>query len=438
MEQKVDRLGSLLKTLAVGGGTALGTYLGNPAAGQLAGQGISSLIGKLRGSGDYEVNSLIKPGSERAVGASPPTILTSGSCLRVQKREFVGFVYTSATATIYANQTYRVNPGNPILFPYLSSTLALGFKKWRPLGMVMELVSEATEYSTTQPLGTMGIAVDYQSYDQPFSTLTSALQADGAMSVKVSSNLTSGLECAVGQRADDWLLIRNGPPPGGDLNKYDLAYASVWTQGSSAVSAPVAQLWVSYDIELCDPILNGGLNGAGCYGAMFSNTNCTTIAPFGTTGGTPLLSGDYDIGTNLINSNYLVFPSYFKGTYLVTIFWSGVASGGVTAPTFVVAGNLIKLGNVWQVGALPGTGDVTLSSANVLGGNFGAGICAVVVVPDSVNVVTAGGLVFTGASWAGNAAVRVVISQLPFQPTVSGAQLPTIPLSTSGTSGTWS
>lgn len=36
-----------------------------------------------------------------------------------------------------------------------------GYEQWRPLGIVVELVSVASEYASGGTLGTFGVAIDY-------------------------------------------------------------------------------------------------------------------------------------------------------------------------------------------------------------------------------------------------------------------------------------
>lgn len=144
-------------------GKRAGALVGAPGLGSLIGKG----LGRITGTGDYhvEVNSLVKPGSEgaysRSNALSSARFGNSGEVVRVRKREYVGILYSSPTAGAFSSSSYRLNPGNPKLFPWLSSSLATGFEQYKPLGVVVELVSLASEYAAGGTLGAMGVAVDY-------------------------------------------------------------------------------------------------------------------------------------------------------------------------------------------------------------------------------------------------------------------------------------
>nr|UHS71512.1 MAG: hypothetical protein 2 [Sobelivirales sp.] len=425
VEKKVDKLGRAMDILLTSGGAAVGSYLGSPAVGAALGSGLSTMLGKLRGHGDYVVNSLVKPGSERVVTSTPAAVMVSGGgCVRVQRREFVGFMLTSGTASAYYTQAYRINPGNPILFPWLSANVALGFKKWRPLGLVVELISEATEYATAQPLGTFGLAVDYQNYDVAFSSITSAMTSEGAVAAKISENIVFGIECDPAKRAEGWLMVRNGVAPGGDLNKYDLAYLTAYTHGCAATSAPVAQIWVSYDVEFCDPILNGGLNGGGTFSFMYgSSTGVNAAHPCGTAG---FAFGDYDASASLIASRAFAFP--VPGVYAVVCQIGGStgtwANGSVTlsgnAAFCSIKGSSGGTMSQSFTDATSGTGCSFVYFVNVWGPWVGLSTCALFTI----------GTDFTMGS---NGSILLQVLQLPFAPSAGSTSL----AFASPTPGTW-
>lgn len=140
-------------------GRKVGNLVGAPGVGSLVGRG----LGRLTGTGDYQIhaNSLVFPGSERYMSHSGAGFGSPGpQVVRIRKRERVGTVVSSSTANQFLSTTYRLNPGNPILFPWLSSVMALGFEQWRPMGIVIHLESMASSYATGGTLGSFGVAID--------------------------------------------------------------------------------------------------------------------------------------------------------------------------------------------------------------------------------------------------------------------------------------
>jgi len=376
MEKRVNKLegkvGSVsgqadaIESLMTSGGAAIGGMFGAPHVGAALGKGAHKLLASLRGSGDYEVNSLVNPGSERAVNPSVVSFGTSNGAVRVQKREFVGYVTTSSTAGAFSTTTFRINPGSPALFPYQSGTFALGFKRWRPLGLVIEMQSIATEYSTAQPLGLIGAAINYDNQAPAFTNTVQAQMSSGAVVAKISENVLFGVECAVKDRGVDWLYVRNGPvPTTADINLYDLGYLQVFTQGCSATSAQVAELWAVCDFEYECPLMLGGLSG----GAAMSWLGCTVpggaATPADPMGSLALdQAGSFTV-TNTINK--ITLPNWLSGQFLFTAIWQTGTAGTFSTPNYTLT-NCTRLNRMFADGNdlgvyNPGTGTTSFGAA---------------------------------------------------------------------------
>lgn len=84
-------------------GRKAGAAVGAPGLGSLIGRG----IGRIVGTGDYQVmmNSLIKPGSERghSMSAVSASFGTRGDVVRVRKREFAGMLTSASTANAFTS-----------------------------------------------------------------------------------------------------------------------------------------------------------------------------------------------------------------------------------------------------------------------------------------------------------------------------------------------
>lgn len=337
------KLNTLLKDQTKGlgaqAGKALGSMFGLGGLGEMAGDTISKILG----FGDYKVNvnSLISPGSELALSHSDvPQFVTNakgGHYTRVAKREFVGMLTSSSVASAFSVQSYRINPGNPALFPWLSSTLALGHSKFRILGLTVTLRSVASEYASGGTLGVMGCAIDYQNLDPVYSSKIAAEQSEGAMSCKVSEDLVFGIECDPAVLAQPNLYVRNGGvPTGGTLNQYDHGYLQVFTQGVPTASLQVAEIWVTYDIEFEAQELLGGPVGGGVTSVVVQTaTGIAAATPLGS-GVTWNQSGDLFL-TSTINT--IVIPPWFTGLCLFSYTVSG-GSGAWNLPTFTYGANI--------------------------------------------------------------------------------------------------
>lgn len=83
-------------------------------------------LAKLSGYGDYHSTAGAVTG-----GQIPIIQNTSGGCI-VRHREYLGDLQGSQGFIL---ESYNINPGNPKLFPWLSS-VANNFEQWCPRGMI--------------------------------------------------------------------------------------------------------------------------------------------------------------------------------------------------------------------------------------------------------------------------------------------------------------
>lgn len=217
-------------------------------------------IKSLFGSGDYseeakaggfdvDQNTIIQ---EPMTAAQVPAIHGGHGkteMIRVRHREFIRD-FSASTFAVYA--TYRLNPTDPLTFPWLSA-IAGRFEQWRPLGIVFEFVSSCGNAvsSTNAALGTVSMATQYDYYAPAFSTKTELLNHYYATSGKTSQNQMHAIECAPSEMQVD-LLWTDSHAIAGDANLSDLGYTFVWREGSQAAYT-AGELWVTYDIELYKP-----------------------------------------------------------------------------------------------------------------------------------------------------------------------------------------
>jgi len=298
--------------------------------------------------GDYkvELNSLISPGSEKShTQLQTPQFDRLGSqSMRVSKREFVGMITTSATAGQFNVNQFRINPGSPNLFPWLQGVMALGYEQWKPLGLAFHLKTVASDYAVNTTVGAMGMAIDYQNQDTPYSTRQELEEAAGAESVKISFDAVAGAECDPQFRPTELLYVRNGPvPPGSDVNMYDLGILEVFTVGCPTASAQVAELWATYDFEFVNQQLRGGPVGNGVFFSTYLPSGVDTNHPLGTSG-----------------TNYGNIPSTYTSTTMTLPDWLS----GVFLMSYTVTGN----STTWQ-SQVPTFANTNISNAFAVNGN---------------------------------------------------------------------
>jgi len=121
------------------------------------------------------------------------------------------------------------------------------YDQWEPNGIVFEYVSTSSEYNgSSQALGAVIMATDYDSYDPVYGSKQAMENADYACSTKPANGLLHGIECDPNERPTPLLYTStvNGAP----LTSTNLAVFQVATQGCSTAGVTLGELWVSYDI----------------------------------------------------------------------------------------------------------------------------------------------------------------------------------------------
>jgi len=130
------------KGLRAGGamaGKAIAEGLGVPEVAGLAskaGEGLGGFISKLFGCGKYKVKqNTIQSGVARA------TFGNKGMGVRVCKREFVANVSGSVG---FASREFRLNPADPVTFPWLSR-ISSSFLKYQMNGCVLQYIPTSAQ-----------------------------------------------------------------------------------------------------------------------------------------------------------------------------------------------------------------------------------------------------------------------------------------------------
>lgn len=214
--------------------------------------GLRSLIG----NGDYKGNNLV-----RGAGSHVPSFGTNR--VIVSRREYIGRVVSDTVPGRFKLTKYRINPGENSTFPWLCA-IAQNFESYKPLSLVFEFKSTSGESvgSTNTALGVVAMAPQYNAF-APDPTNRQQLEAfSGAISVAPYENALCGVECKQTLRSSASLLIRNpyssqaAQESGPYDSLFDLGDFFIATDGCQGSAVALGELWVTYRMELFNPVLS--------------------------------------------------------------------------------------------------------------------------------------------------------------------------------------
>jgi hypothetical protein len=243
----------------------------------------------------------------------------------IRHREYIGDIAT--TGSSFAIQyTLPINPALPGTFPWLA-TVANNFSQYRLMGLIFHFKSTSGALSTTQALGEIIMAVNYDTASPAFTNKSQMLNEVFAMSKVPSLDSECPVECDPSQTGGSGGLFytRNGAVPSGqDSRFYDIGTFYIATQGQTA-AVTLGELWVTYQIALYKPQLPAVSIGGGLQSCHYTSTTAVAATPL------KGMVATYDsIGITVSNTS-ITFPEGSSGLYLVNVFWNG-NSQAITAP----------------------------------------------------------------------------------------------------------
>jgi len=274
---------SVVTTTVKGGGDYKSSSKSGSWAAKLGGLG-GDLIDHIFGTGDYHdsvcVNSLMDKGG-------PPQFANNSKsrATRVLHREFVQDVIGS---TAFTNTVYPIAITNSTLFPWLSA-VASNYEQWRIHGMLFEFRSTSGVLSTTQALGAVVMATQYDALDNPFVNKQQMENYEYSNSCAPCSNILHGLECMRNLVAAPILDTALSERPGvvSDIRLSQFGVFNLATVGQTN-AVTIGELWVTYDIELLKPRISALASALPfnmvCFEATYNTTTCSNAVPFGPTG----------------------------------------------------------------------------------------------------------------------------------------------------------
>ena len=114
----------------------------------------------------------------------------------ISHREYIGDVVSGPAGT-FSLQSYKINPGNPLTFPWLSS-IASNFQQYRMQGCVFEFKTTSADAlnSVNTALGQIIMATNYNVVQGDFQSKYEMENTEFANSCKPSASMMHAIECA--------------------------------------------------------------------------------------------------------------------------------------------------------------------------------------------------------------------------------------------------
>jgi hypothetical protein len=340
----------------------------------LQGHGAYSTRSGFSGRGSY--NSLINP-------TGPPIHIAHSNdetgSITLTYSEYLRDVFSNGTS--FQNLGISINPGLSWA-PFLSQ-IAQNYKLYKFEQLIFRYVPTVANVTATGQLGTVIMALDYNSGDSLFTNKVTMMGYSGAINAIISDNIAMGVECDEKKGLEGFKYIRGGAVPSGqDIKTYDKGLLQIATSGINPTSFPsgtqIGELHVEYKVRLFTPSISqtAGLNND--VDTFIANTSIATSNLFGTS---PQKSVTNYIGGTVSKSGIATytFPDNTIGAF--TVIFTCTGTGFLSRPSFGASGNLTFLTAAYNGsfaftdGAASTTNVymviyVNLSPASTSGGNF--------------------------------------------------------------------
>lgn len=271
-------------------------------------------------------------------------------------------VLTSQTALsingISGGATIGVNPGNPLLFPWLSS-IASSFEEYRFKALKFHFKS----FTPTSERGRLTMALDYDAADPVPTSYQELCVNDDFLETNVWKTATLTSRSQYRDLNAKFRYVRAGPvPTNTDVKTYDVAQLLIATSSSSGTQ-DIGDLWVEYECELQIP------SGNSLLAALSYHTNRS-----GGTANSPYLFnlvgqvintalGNITVPTGTAPTKSITFAAIGQymielavlGTNVVPSTWSSPSGCTVTEQNTCVEGGLVTSWAKVLVTSVPAT-----------------------------------------------------------------------------------
>lgn len=325
-QTEITALGNAMRLLGGAGGGALGSYFGASGIGSTIGSGLGALISRWSGNGDYAV----KNNSVLRMSESIPDMHKAGQSVIVRHKEFVLTVRNQAQDYFSALQ---INPGNPIMFPWLSN-IAMGFEQYRIRGMVFHYVPTSGSISSSQALGWVALQTTYRSGTAKPGSKQEMLNEYNANESVPSQAFIHPIECSPNENPFTIKYCNNkalAPDANGVdalmYNHGDLFVGNGGQVGATDGTVALGDLWVTYEIELMKPVAKtdrGTVLMGSCLSAAVSAPTLNNWFPVA---GLTISNLQWPI-----SGRTLTIPAYWSGSAFIHVQISGTSASYFTGP----------------------------------------------------------------------------------------------------------
>lgn len=305
---------------------------------------------RARGRGAYEIDNT--PAGHMA--PEIPRFSKGGDddSIVISHREYIGDIFTSSTANAFSVNEFKLNPGDPVAFPWLSTVVQSSYQQFKFEGCIFQFQSTSSDAlnSTNTALGAVVACVNYDANDPPFTSRMQMENTSWANCCKPSQNMAIPVECAPRMTALGGGLLyvsQNGVlPADADPKTYYLGKVSIATTGFQGTSINIGSLYVTYKVRLYKPIMLPPLSNANRM--LRCRSGATSAAPLGTA--TLTLGADCDtLGVVFTSGTVLTIPKVRLQNgqrFLVILQW-GHDSGAATPATLTWSTNVSTNFGVW-------------------------------------------------------------------------------------------
>lgn len=384
-------------------GAKVGGWLGGKAMSYLSGGGAYKRRA-YKGSGSY--NEV----SEGRMAPLPPSFATkkSDDYVEINHREFLGDIISSGSASTFATQTFNINAGDSLCFPWLSQIAQTSFQQYQFQGLIFEFKSMSADAlnSTNTALGSVIASVNYDATDAAPTTRAQMENMDWSQCCKPSESFAIPVEC---KRSETWgrglLFTRQSlsVPSGSDRKTFDLGSLTIATAGIQGTSVNLGSLYVTYKVRLYKTVQFAPLINAGFFHMIASGAAVTTLY-LGTTA-TQITEAN-NMGVTFSNTVITIpLTRLIPGAvYEMTVLWVG-GSAATAGVTITLGGSISAYTGL----SINGT---TLGSAVVTSAGTATGLFARQLFQVSAAPTAAGTLTFSaGTLPAATCSVDVMIYQ---------------------------
>jgi len=231
--------------------------------GGLAGEALGGMVSRLLGRGAYRLRKNSVMNGSNAM----PRIATLTDGFAFSHKEFLFDIAASGSTAWSITNTFNLNPGLANVFTYVSQ-IAVAFEEWEADQIVIVIEPSSGALSTTQALGTLQVATQYDLQDAAFASQAEMLDYEYATTNRPDMPILHPVECDPRLNQLARFYVRTGLITGTTTtldpryNAYDIGRVSIAQAGVPATAGTVlAKCFVTYTFRFYKPKLYAGLTG---------------------------------------------------------------------------------------------------------------------------------------------------------------------------------